>query len=169
MSYPDARYHAAGGTINAVFRPATVGPAIETAAGGAVHYLATGRDTGGLFGLYRWDFGPGRSGPDPHFHRTLSESFYILDGTVGLYDGARWITASAGDFLHVPPGGVHAFTNDSGRPASMLLLFAPGAPREAYFETLADLGHHRRSPMTALERDRFMREHDTYWLDPPAH
>ena len=35
-----------------------------------------------------------------------------------------------------PPGGLHGFRNESGA-ASMLLHFAPGAPREAYFEGLA--------------------------------
>ena len=35
------------------------------------------------------------------------------------------------------PGGIHGFKNESGELALMLLLFAPGAPREEYFETLA--------------------------------
>jgi oxalate decarboxylase/phosphoglucose isomerase-like protein (cupin superfamily) len=59
---------------------------------------------------------------------------------VRLFDGTRWIDASPGDYLFVPEGGVHAFRNESGQPASMLLLFAPGAPRKAYFEGLAGLG-----------------------------
>ena len=46
-------------------------------------------------------------------------------------------------FLFVPEGGIHAFKNESGEPASMLLLFAPGAPREDYFETLAELARGR--------------------------
>ena len=72
------------------------------------------------------------------FHKTISESFFILAGTIQLFNGQRWIHASAGDFLYVPEGGVHAFHNESDEPASMLLLFAPGAPREAYFEALAE-------------------------------
>ena len=43
----------------------------------------------------------------------------------------------------------------------MLLLFAPGAPREEYFETLAKLAEH---PMSAEERAAFMDRHDTYWV-----
>jgi hypothetical protein len=35
-------------------------------------------------------------------------------------------------------GGIHGFRNESGEPASMLLHFAPGAPREGYFEGLAE-------------------------------
>ena len=41
----------------------------------------------------------------------------------------------------------------------MLLLFAPGAPREDYFETLA-----RAEPMTSQERAEFMLRHDTFWV-----
>ncbi|MFF4621559.1 cupin domain-containing protein [Nonomuraea jabiensis] len=78
------------------------------------------------------------SGGGPHFHRTFSESFFVLNGTVSLYDGESWAGGSPGDFLHVPPGGIHAFRNSDG-PATMLVLFAPGAPREAYFEELAEI------------------------------
>jgi mannose-6-phosphate isomerase-like protein (cupin superfamily) len=69
----------------------------------------------------------------------MTESFYVLEGSVRLFDGARWVDGRPGDFLHVPPGGVHAFRNDSGARASMLLLFTPGAPREAYFAELAEI------------------------------
>jgi mannose-6-phosphate isomerase-like protein (cupin superfamily) len=82
--------------------------------------------------------GPAPAGPGPHFHRSISESFFVLSGTVRLYDRTAWVDAEPGDFLHVPEGGIHGFRNESGEPASMLLLFAPGALPEDYFETLAD-------------------------------
>jgi hypothetical protein len=41
---------------------------------------------------------------------------------------------------------VHAFRNESGEPALMLILFAPGALREAYFESLAEIGASGRRP-----------------------
>jgi hypothetical protein len=53
---------------------------------------------------------------------------------VRIYDGDRWIDTRPGDFVHVPEGGIHAFRNESGEPAAMLLHFAPCAPREGYFE-----------------------------------
>lgn len=165
MSYPEPRYHADGGEVSAAFRPAGAAPAIANLPGNDTHYLATGASTDGQFGLYRWDFGPKRSGPDPHFHRGIAESFFILDGTVRLYNGDTWTDAVAGDFLYVPQGGIHAFRNESDEPASMLLLFTPGAPREAYFETLAAIGQGLREPMTPAEREAFMVEHDTFWLD----
>jgi len=67
----------------------------------------------------------------------MSASFFILVGKVRMFSGERLIDAAAGDFLFVPEGGVHGFQNESDEPSSMLILFAPGAPREGYFEALA--------------------------------
>lgn len=58
---------------------------------------------------------------------------------------------------------MHGFRNVAGDPASMLILFAPGAPREAYFEGLAARGDGRWSP-TEDELRAFFAEHDTYFL-----
>ena len=162
MSYPQERYHGAAGEVSAWMRPAGQAPELGRPEGNQVHYLATTEQTGGEFGLYRWDFGPQVSGPDPHFHRTISESFFILSGTVRLFDGKDWVDTTAGDFLHVPVGGIHGFRNESGERASMLLLFAPGAPREDYFETLFDAA--RREAMAEQERTEFFLRHDNHWV-----
>jgi mannose-6-phosphate isomerase-like protein (cupin superfamily) len=164
MSYPDPRYHGEKGEISAVFRPAGNEPDLTMGEGGTrVHYLATGASTSGQFGLYRWDMAGPPSGPSPHFHRTISESFFILSGTVRLYNGERWRDANPGDFLFVPEGGIHAFHNESGEPASMLLLFAPGAPREAYFEGLAEMATTGREMSEEEEMEFFLR-HDNIWI-----
>ena len=137
MSYPDVRYFGDKGAISATFRSADQKPELLIGSGTVVRYLATGSSTHGQFGLYRWDSKPHTPGPSAHFHRTMSESFFVLSGSVRLFNGERWLDATAGDFLYVPEGGVHAFHNGSDEAASMLILFAPGAPREAYFEALA--------------------------------
>lgn len=162
MSYPPPRYLGDSGEVSADLRPAGHPPELTNASGGGAHYLATSASTDGKFGLYRWEMGPTSSGPDPHFHRTISESFFVLSGEVRLHNGERWAEATAGDFLLVPEGGIHGFRNDSGEPASMLILFAPGAPREDYFETLADAV--RRESMNDQQRAAFFLRHDTYWV-----
>ena len=158
--YPDDVYTGEGGEASAWLRPDGTTPEIEYARGGSCEYLATGDQTGGLYGLYRWTFGEHESGPDPHFHRSITESFYVLEGSVRLYDGNDWLTASSGDFLHVPEGGRHGFRGSEG--ARMLLMFTPGAPREDYFETLAAVG--RGGTLTDDERVQFMLQHDTHWV-----
>lgn len=160
MDYPEARYHKDTGEVSAVFRPAGTGADFTYPNGNTVHYLASGGSTGRLFGLYRWVMGPEPSGPGPHFHRTIAESFFVLEGTVRIFDGRRWIDTRPGDFVHVPPGGIHGFRNESREPAEMLLHFAPGAPREAYFEGLIGV-----TEMTDEERYEFYHRHDNIWLD----
>ena len=155
--YPPDRYRGTAGERSARVRATDTEPEIRYRSGGTCEYLATGDQTGTAFGLYRWTFGETESGPDPHFHRAITESFYVLSGEVRLYDGGGWRTGRAGDFLFVPEGGLHGFRGGHG--ASMLLLFAPGAPREDYFETLA-----AAAPMTEEERAEFMLRHDTYWV-----
>ena len=162
MSYPEPRYLGEGGEVSATYRPHDHEPELVNPSGTSVHYLATGASTHGELGLYRWDFGPESSGPGPHFHRTITESFFVLSGTVALYDGATWVEATPGDFLYVPEGGIHAFHNVPGEPASMLLLFSPGAPREDYFETLAEVARGRT--MSEEERAEFFLRHDNHWL-----
>ncbi|GII22381.1 cupin domain-containing protein [Planosporangium mesophilum] len=159
MTYPPVRYQGNKGEVSAVYRPADHEPDLSNPNGTRVHYLATGASTNGEYGLYRWDFGPEPSGPAPHFHRSISESFFILAGSVRIYDGTRWIDTAPGDFVHVPQGGIHAFRNESGQPASMLLHFAPGAPREAYFEGIRDL-----DGKSEEERAEFFLRHDNIWL-----
>jgi mannose-6-phosphate isomerase-like protein (cupin superfamily) len=160
--YPAPTYDGARGEASARLRRAGADPELTHPSGGSASYLATGATTQGGFGLYRWDMGPVPSGPDPHFHRSISESFFVLAGTVRLHDGERWVEATTGDFLHVPPGGVHGFRNDSGEPASMLLLFTPGAPREEYFEVLADAA--AREAMDDDGWADFYLRHDTFWV-----
>ena len=162
MSYPPELYHGDTGEASATIRPAASGPDLVYPSGNTVDYLATGATTGGLFGLYRWSMSGGKSGPGPHFHRTLAESFFILTGTIQVYDGTDWRDAVPGDFVHVPPGGIHGFRNDSGEAASMLIHFAPGAPREAYFEGGARMaGGDKRDPEALA---RFYAEHDNIWV-----
>ena len=159
MTYPPTRYHGDGGELTAWFRADGAPADLRYANGNTVDYLATGATTGGDFGLYRWNMGPEPSGPGPHFHRAISESFYILSGTVKIFDGAQWLDTNPGDFVHVPPGGIHGFRNESGAPASMLLHFSPGAPREDYFEGLVGL-----ADMDEQERGAFFAAHDNTWL-----
>ncbi|RBY81280.1 cupin [Blastococcus sp. TF02-09] len=166
MSFPDApgyppvRYRGERGERSGRLRPADtapdlVGPATE------IGFLATAVQTDGEFGLYRYTMTGPPTGPGPHFHRTISESFFVLSGTVQLYDGGTWYDATAGDFLHVPVGGVHAFRNAAGERADMLLLFAPGAPRETYFAANVERAV-AGAELTEEERLAFLLAHDQF-------
>lgn len=157
-TYPQPRYTGEGGEVSAWRRAADAPPDLDLGRVQA-HWIATGDQTDGTYGLYRWEMGPTPGGAAPHFHRGFSESFYVLSGRVHLYDGDAWVEGVPGDFVHVPPGGLHGFDNRSGEPASVLILFVPGAPRERYFEGLAGI-----ADMTDEERERFLDEHDNHYV-----
>ncbi|MGI5269831.1 cupin domain-containing protein [Nonomuraea sp. CA-218870] len=165
MSYPEARYLGESGEASGRLRPATLGPdlVIGKDPGTRVHYLGTGASTNGAFGLYRWEMGPRPGGAHAHFHRTITESFYVLSGAVKLYNGKEWVEGTTGDFLFVPEGGVHGFRNESGEPASLLILFTPGAPREGYFEELAAIAADERQ-LTPEEWTELYLRHDQYMV-----
>jgi quercetin dioxygenase-like cupin family protein len=159
MSFPNdpspattARYVAAGDV-----------PALQVGSTTA-RFVALGADTDGHYGMFRWEMSRTRGGATPHVHRTYSEAFYVLDGTVGLYDGTDWRDAGAGDFLYVPPNGVHGFRNESRAPATMLILFAPAPPREAYFRELAERIASGRQ-FSDEDRRAFMARHDQYEVE----
>ena len=161
--YPPPSYPGSAGEASAWVR-AGRHPARADACGGggAAHYLATGATTGGAFGLYRWDMGPEPSGPCRTSTAASPSRSSCSAARCGCTTGGSWIDAGPGDFLHVPIGGVHGFRNESGEPASMLLLFTPGAPREDYFETLADAA--RRDAMGDDDWAEFFLRHDTFWV-----
>jgi len=108
--------------------------------GTVARFVATGASTQGDFGLYRWEMPANTGGATGHFHRTFSESFYVLDGQPSFFDGETWTQGEPGFFLYVPRGGIHGFKNESPTPATFLILFSPGIAREGYFEALADIG-----------------------------
>jgi quercetin dioxygenase-like cupin family protein len=155
------------GEMSATYRPAAEVPPLVRPTS-SVRFVAPGSVTRGQFGLFESNMKPKAGGPDPHFHKTFSESLYVMSGTVRLYDGTPWVEANAGDFIYVPMGGINAFKNDMDAPASMLIVFAPGAPRERYFKETAQIAISGRY-LTAEEWTELYARHDQYMVqaDPP--
>ena len=114
--------------------------ALTMKSGTVARFVATGSFTRGDFGLYRWEMPASTGGATGHFHRTFSESFYVLEGNPSFFDGETWAEGGPGFFLFVPQGGIHGFKNESLTPATFLILFSPGIAREGYFEALAEIG-----------------------------
>ena len=151
---------AEGPNTDAVLAAAARLPTLQVGATTA-RLVATGSQTEGAYGLFRWDMTATSGGATPHFHRTFSEAFYVLDGRIVLYDGTEWREGTAGDFLYVPPRGIHAFRNESRAAVSMLILFAPAPAREEYFRELGERvasGHQ----YTDAERAEFLARHDQF-------
>jgi quercetin dioxygenase-like cupin family protein len=77
-------------------------------------FKATAEQTGGRFSLVE-QLAPRGMATPLHVHREDDESFYIMEGELIVYleDGDQPISASAGAFVHIPGGVVHAFRVES--------------------------------------------------------
>ena len=75
------------GEVSARYRPAGEVPSVTYPAGTHVVFTAPGSATNGQYGLFEWNMTGTRGGADPHFHKTFSESFYVMEGTVRLFNG----------------------------------------------------------------------------------
>ena len=70
------------------------------------------------------------AGPPPHFHPG-DEAFYVMDGEVDFYCGGTAKKLTAGGFVHVPGGTVHAFRYAS--PTARMVGITSGAGSAAMF------------------------------------
>src|SRR5215813_1063828 len=101
--------------------------------GDVYRFLATGEDTNGNYALWEAIVPPG-GGPPPHTHSREEEGFYILEGEITFTMGDQRLVARAGMFANMPVGTPHAFKNESGRPARMLISVAPAGLEQMFFE-----------------------------------
>jgi quercetin dioxygenase-like cupin family protein len=88
---------------------------------------------------------PGFPGPPPHTHETLTDMFYVLEGTMTFRLGDESRTAGPGTFVCARPGEVHTFSNPTDQPARFLNFNTPSG-FEHYMRELAAAG--RDGPLT---------------------
>jgi len=117
-------------------RPVETGPAFW---GPGDHYtfLVTGEESGGAYFAMEALVPPG-GGPPPHIHRREDETFYVLEGHITFRLEERTIEAGPGDFVNVPRGHVHCFTNTGDATARMILTFTPAGIERFFEETLEE-------------------------------
>lgn len=101
--------------------------------GDVYRFLATGDDTNGAYAMFEAIVPPG-GGPPPHVHRREEESFYVLEGEILFTINGEPTLLGAGMFANMPVGVPHAFRNESGRPAKMLVSLAPAGLEKMFFE-----------------------------------
>ena len=162
MSYPPSAIRRPQDASNAQLRPRATRPSSSPRSGRS-SYLATGGTTDGDFGLYRYVMAGPPAGPAAHFHRTVSESFFVLSGTVRLFDGRVGPTRRPATSCTCRVGGVHAFRNESGERAEMLLLFTPGRRARRTSRSSPSRAGERR-PFTDEEREELYRRHDQFMV-----
>ncbi|WNV77234.1 cupin domain-containing protein [Geodermatophilus sp. DSM 44513] len=146
-----------------VVRTSAEHPMVESGSS-ALRVVAPGAATAGRFGLVEYLLAPRSPGAAPHFHRTFSESFYVLSGELTVYADGAWRPYGPGDLALVHEQGVHGFRNDGDEPAGFLILFAPGIARERFFAEMAELRRSGRT-RTPEEMTAFYARHDQVMVD----
>ena len=78
---------------------------------------------------------PGLGAP-PNHHAGETEAFFVLEGAVDFVVEGQVTHATAGSYVAIPDGAVHAFQAAGDSPARVLILNAPGTMHEAFFTEL---------------------------------
>jgi quercetin dioxygenase-like cupin family protein len=115
-------------------------------------FLATSEDTEGRYAMFEAVVLPG-GGPPPHLHRREEEGFYVIEGEVAFYVQGQRRAAGPGTLLNLPVGVTHAFKNESGQPAKMLIWIAPAGLEKMFLEVGHRVSDHSASPPPVTQAD----------------
>jgi len=88
-------------------------------------FKADGDETANGYSISEWWLEPHTAGPGPHAHDE-DDVFYVLEGTMSIRLGDRWIDATQGSFVLVPGGTTHDFENRGSTRAGILNVSSPG-------------------------------------------
>jgi quercetin dioxygenase-like cupin family protein len=93
----------------------------------AATFLQTSEETEGERTLIEIEVAPG-GGPKPHYHKTYTEHFEVLDGTLEVLVGRETRALSAGQKVVVPRNTLHRFRNATDETVRFLTEMRPGHP-----------------------------------------
>lgn len=88
-------------------------------------FKADGDETQNGYSISEWWLEPHTQGPGAHSHAE-DDIFYVIEGTMSVLIGDRWVDAPRGSFVLVPGGTTHDFQNRSSERAGLLNLAIPG-------------------------------------------
>lgn len=89
-------------------------------------FKADENETNEKYSISEWWLEPNSEGPGPHQHEGNDEVFYVLQGTISILVGDKWINADKGVFLRIPAKTIHDFRNQTNQIAGLLNFFIPG-------------------------------------------
>jgi mannose-6-phosphate isomerase-like protein (cupin superfamily) len=82
-------------------------------------FKADGDETAARYSISEWWLEPHSTGPGAHSHDE-DDCFYVLEGTMSILVGDRWVDATRGSFVLVPGGVTHDFENRGDVRAGVL-------------------------------------------------
>ena len=88
-------------------------------------FKADGDETQKGYTISEWWLEPLTKGPGPHAHPE-DDIFYVIEGTMSILLGDRWVDAAEGSFVLIPSNMTHDFENRSTERAGVLSFGIPG-------------------------------------------
>ena len=89
-------------------------------------FKADGEETAGRYSISEWWLEPHTQGPGAHAHEAEDCIFYVIEGTMSILVGERWIDAPRGSFVLAAAGERHDFENRGPTRAGVLNFSIPG-------------------------------------------
>jgi quercetin dioxygenase-like cupin family protein len=103
-------------------------------AGSEYRILIDGKQTNGSYAVIEMNVPPG-SGPVPHSHKHMQETFFVVEGEIEFRTTDRTIQAGQGAFVRIPLGGVvHAFKNTSDQKVKLICTVMPAGLEDMFRE-----------------------------------
>ena len=100
-------------------------------AGLDIRTLLRGEESAGRFSVHDIVVAPG-AGLPPHYQKDAYAYILVCDGTLQLQVGNLVEQVGEDDFGFVPPCTRFGFRNESGAPASLILVYSPGGAERAF-------------------------------------
>jgi mannose-6-phosphate isomerase-like protein (cupin superfamily) len=126
------------------------GQTIENSLTGEVlTFHKTARDTGGEYVLVETLLPPGATGAAAHSHPHQSESYYVLDGRLGIEIGHEKLQFGAGDGVTLLPRTPHNVWNAGVGDVRFTCEVRPAGAFETQIELLFDLAAARKPDKAA--------------------
>lgn len=88
-------------------------------------FIKTSKETNGQFSHLEITLAPGGKNP-LHKHRSYSETFTSITGTLSLTIGDKELTLLPGETYTVPKGTAHRFLNRTDEEIKFHIVFTPG-------------------------------------------
>jgi mannose-6-phosphate isomerase-like protein (cupin superfamily) len=95
----------------------------------AAVFKADGAETQGRYSISEWWLEPRTQGPGAHSHPE-DDIFFVIEGTMSVLVGEKWLEAPQGSFVLIPGGVIHDFENRGNLRAGVLNLSIPGGFEE---------------------------------------
>lgn len=68
----------------------------------------------------------GTAAAPPHYHKSYTETFHVLEGELTVRVGSKLVTLGKGESVTIPLKTVHTFSNKTAQPVKAIVEARPG-------------------------------------------